>query len=102
MRVRRQEALVKWLEQTVDCKAFSSSYGSFLEDVCGTGFGWFEQCAVATFFLSLLLGVGMCFVSTGEFMVEQENRLAPMKDLAEQTHSSLLGGDRSKPYWPSL
>lgn len=102
MRVRHQEALAKWLEQTMNCKAFSTAYGSFLEDVCGTGFGWFEQCAIASMLLTLLLGVGMCCVSTGEYMVEQENRRAPMKDLAEQTHSSLLGGDRSKPYWPSL
>ena len=102
VRVRHQEALINWLERTVDCQAFSTGYANFLVSVCGTGFGWFEQCAVACMCLSLLLGVGMCCVSSAEYLVEQEHRRGNPEDLPTQTHSALLGGDKSKKYWPSL
>jgi hypothetical protein len=101
--VRHQEALVKWLEQTVDCEAFSTSYVDFLVAVCGTGFGWFEQCAVGCFFLSLLMSIGLCCASSGDYLIEQEERRSDPEGLPAQTHSMLLGsGARSKTYWPSL
>jgi hypothetical protein len=103
IKVRHQEALVKWLEQTVNCNAFSTSYEDFIVSVCGTGFGWFEQSAVSSLFLSILISIGLCYASSADYLIEQEERRSDPKGLPVQTHSSLLGSsEKSKKYWPSL
>jgi hypothetical protein len=102
VRVRHQEALVKWLEATVNCNEFSASYNNFLISVCGTGFGWFEQCAVACMLITLIMSIGMCCISSSEYLIEQEERRGDPEGMPAQTHSSLLGGDQNKRHWPSV
>eukprot|EP00946_MAST-07B_sp_MAST-7B-sp1_P002399 g2399.t1 len=102
MRLKQQLALAKWLEKTANCKDFGESYSIFLESTCGEAFGWFEQCAVACMFLSLTLCLGLCCMSSADWLVEESKRMQEREPRDEPVRSGLLSGKQSRRYWPSL